>query len=247
MYVHIFVSSRVDLMKRKKLNKYLKIFEMKKTAILATFAATLLFSACSNSDNTGNSTTEVATEATAMNEGEAYTVVTEQSTVNWNGKKVVGEHSGNIDLQGGELLVAGDQVTGGTLIIDMNSITNTDLTDPEYNGQLVGHLKSDDFFGVEKYPTAAFTITNISPIADAAAGAANYNVTGDLTIKDKTEQVSFPAAIYVENGVATAKADVTVDRTKYDIRYGSSNFFDDLGDKAIDNNFTVSFDVTARK
>jgi polyisoprenoid-binding protein YceI len=219
---------------------------MKKTAILATFAATLLFSACNNSDNTED-TTVVTAEATASNEGETYAVVSEQSSVNWNGKKVVGEHSGEINLQGGELNVNGDQVTGGTLVIDMNTITNTDLTDPEYNGQLVGHLKSDDFFGVEKYPTATFTITNIAPIANAAAGNANYNVTGDLTIKDKTEQVSFPATINIKDGVATAKADVTVDRTKYDIRYGSSNFFDDLGDKAIDNNFTVSFDVTARK
>lgn len=220
---------------------------MKKTTLLAAFAATFVFAACNNSENAETETTTVEAGATATNEGEAYNVVTEQSTVNWNGKKVVGEHSGNIKLQDGELIVNGDQVTGGNLVIDMTSITNTDLTDAEQNGQLVGHLKSDDFFGVEKYPTATFKITSISPIENATAGAANYNVTGDLTIKDKTEQVSFPATITVNNGVATAKADVTIDRTKYDIRYGSSNFFEGLGDKAINNDFTVSFDVTAKK
>jgi polyisoprenoid-binding protein YceI len=217
---------------------------MKKTTLLAAFAATFLFSACGNNENTETTTVEASE---AINEGQTYNVVTEQSTVNWNGKKVVGEHNGTISLQTGELIVNGDQVTGGNLVIDMASITNSDLTDAEQNGNLVGHLKSDDFFGVEKYPTATFTITNISPIENATAGGANYNVTGDLTIKDKTEQVSFPATINLMNDVVTAKANVTVDRTKYDIRYGSANFFDDLGDKAIDNNFTVSFDVTARK
>ena len=221
---------------------------MKKTALLATFAASLIFTACSNSENTEASTSEVVATTPVTNEGEVYAVAAEQSNVNWNGKKVAGEHSGTIALQGGELLVNNDQVTGGTFVIDMNTIANTDLTDPEYNAKLVGHLKADDFFGVEKYPTATFTITNIAPIAsDAAAGAPNYNVTGDLTIKEKTEQVSFPATINVENGVATAKAEVKVDRTKFDIRYGSASFFNDLGDNAIDNDFTVSFDVAARK
>jgi len=222
---------------------------MKKTAFLASLAATLLFSACNNSESTEATTAAVETEVTtpATGEGEAYAIAADQSTLTWNGKKVTGEHSGNIALQSGELTVNGDQVTGGTLVIDMNSITNTDLTDPEYNGKLIGHLKSDDFFGTEKYPTATFEITNLAPIENAAADAPNYNVTGDLTIKGITEQVSFPATIKVENGVATAKADVTIDRTKYDIRYGSTNFFEDLGDKAINNDFTVAFDVTARK
>ncbi len=222
---------------------------MKKTFLLASFAATFMFTACNNTENAETEAVAVETEAVApaTNEGETYNVVADQSAVNWNGKKVIGEHSGAIALQDGELIVNGDQVTGGNLVIDMVSISNTDLTDAEQNGQLVGHLKSDDFFGIEKYPTATFKITNIAPVKSVAAGEPNYTVTGDLTIKDKTEQVSFPATINVENGVATAKADVTVDRTKYDIRYGSANFFEDLGDKAIDNNFTVSFDVTARK
>ena len=225
---------------------------MKKTVILASFAAALFFTACGdNTNGQAENTTTVTTEATAGDtgavEGDVYTVAQEESKVTWNGKKVAGEHSGNINLKGGELLVANDQVVGGTFAIDMTTITNTDIASAEDNGKLVGHLKSDDFFGVDKHPTATFTITKITPIANAAAGAANYNVEGDLELKGKTNPVSFPATISVENGVATAKADVTVDRTQYDIRYGSDSFFDNLGDNAIDNNFTVSFAVAARK
>lgn len=227
---------------------------MKKTAIYASFAAALLFTACnSNTAETAETTeitnAEATTDATATPaEGETYTVVAEESDVTWHGKKVVtGEHKGTIGLQDGELTVAGDQLTGGTLVIDMNTLANTDLTDAEDNGKLVGHLKSDDFFGVETYPTATFEITNVSPIAEAAAGQPNYNVEGNLTIKDKTNPVTFPATINVAGDAVTAQADVVVDRAKYDVRYGSNSFFDNLGDKAIADEFTVSFDLTAQK
>ena len=219
---------------------------MKKTAIYASFAAALLFTACGENTNEIAENTEVTTEATTPADGETYNVVAERSEVNWQGKKVGGEHTGNIDLHHGELIVANDQVVGGTLVIDMNTITNTDIPAEEDKQKLIGHLKSDDFFGVEKYPTATFEITNVTPVQNAAAGEATHNVTGNLTIKDKTEQVSFPAVINVNNGTATAKADVTVDRSKFDVRYGSASFFDNLGDKVIDDNFIISFDVTAK-
>jgi len=222
---------------------------MKKTAIYASFAAALMLTACnSSSTETEAAETVTANENTAASaEGETYNVVAEKSSVTWNGKKVTGEHNGEIALESGSLTVAGDQLTGGTLVMDMKSISNKDLTNAEDNGKLVGHLKSDDFFGVEKYPTATFEITGVSPIAGAAAGQPNYNVAGALTIKDKTNPVTFPATVNVADGVVTAQADVTVDRTKYDIRYGSNSFFDNLGDKAINDEFTVTFDVTAQK
>ncbi|WP_187260931.1 YceI family protein [Pontibacter beigongshangensis] len=223
---------------------------MKKTAILASFAAVLALTACNDTSST-TATTETqgtTTElAAATAEGETYKVVAEESEAKWHGTKVAGEHFGTIDIKDGELNVADNQVTGGKFVIDMASIKNTDITAAEDNGKLVGHLKSDDFFGVETYPTATFEIRNISPIANATAGQPNYNVEGDLTIKEKTNQVSFPATISVDNGVAKAKADVKVDRAQYDVRYGSNSFFDNLGDKAISDEFTVSLDVTASK
>ncbi|WP_276498191.1 YceI family protein [Pontibacter litorisediminis] len=221
---------------------------MKRTAIYASFVAALFFTACgSETDNTTTETTAVTSEAPATAEGETYQVAQDQSNVKWHGTKVGGEHMGEIEVQSGELIVNGDQLTGGTIVIDMNTITNTDLEDAEYNGKLVGHLKSDDFFGVEKFPTATFEITSVSPVADAAAGQPNYNVEGNLTIKETTEKVSFPATVTVNEGTVNAKADVKVDRSKYDVRYGSETLLGELGDKAIADEFTITFDVTAKK
>lgn len=221
---------------------------MKRTAMYASFAAALFLSACSSeAETTAEETTTVTTEATATGEGETYQLVQEQSNVNWHGTKVTGEHRGEIDVKSGELTMANNQLAGGTIVIDMGTITNTDITAEEDNAKLVGHLKSDDFFGVEKYPTATFELTSASPIENAAAGEPNYNVQGNLTIKEKTEQVSFPATVAVGEGTVNAKADVTVDRSKFDVRYGSETFFGSLGDKAISDEFTVSFDVTAKK
>ncbi len=217
---------------------------MKKTAILASLAAAFMFSAF-----TGNTTTKTtaATEVAAPAKGRAYKLDATKSEVKWHAKKVTGEHMGNINVSNGQLTVDKNKVTGGTFTIDMNSITCTDIKDAEYNGKLIGHLKSDDFFSTEKHPTATFKITSLKPIAKAAAGQPNTTVTGDLTIKGITKPVTFPATITVKNGVATAKANVTVDRTKYDIRYGSKSFFENIGDKAIYDDFTVSFNVTAKQ
>ncbi|QCR23237.1 YceI family protein [Pontibacter sp. SGAir0037] len=223
---------------------------MKKTTILAAFATALIFSACGdNANNTADNAVVESAEATetATAEGDTYAVDTEQSNVKWHGTKVTGEHNGNIELQSGELTVANNQVTGGTIVIDMNTITNEDITDAKYNSDLVNHLKSDDFFGAEKYPTATFNITSLTPIASAAPGEANYTATGNLTIKDKTNPVTFPVYVTVENNEAKAKADVTVNRAQYDVRYGSNSFFENLGDKAISDDFTVSFDIVAKK
>jgi len=216
---------------------------MKKTAILATLAAAVIFSGFTGTKNTVATTTEVVAPA----KGRAYNVETSKSEVKWHAKKVTGEHMGGLSLKSGQLNVDKNKVTGGTSVIDMASITCSDIKDEGMNGKLVGHLKSDDFFSVDKHPTATFKITEVTPIAKAAAGQPNYNVKGDLTIKGITKPVAFPATITVKNGVATAKADVTVDRTKYDIRYRSSNFFENLGDKAIYDEFTVSLNVSAKQ
>ncbi|MEJ8801452.1 YceI family protein [Pontibacter sp. H249] len=220
---------------------------MKKTAFYASFMAVMFLAACGNENTQTAETTEVTTEAAATGEGEVYQVAQDQSSVKWYGEKVLGKHDGEINLESGQLSVAGDQLTGGRFVMDMKSISNTDLTDEEQNGKLVGHLKSDDFFGVEKYPTATFEITSASPIASAATGQPNYDVKGNLTIKDKTEEISFPATVTVNGNTVNAKADVTVDRSKFDVRYGSETFFGDLGDKAISDEFRLALDVTATK
>ncbi|WP_162427449.1 YceI family protein [Pontibacter pudoricolor] len=219
---------------------------MKKVAILASLAGALIMTAyAGNTTKTENAV--ATTEVTAPAKGRVYNAVIEKSEVKWHGKKVTGEHFGTIGVKSGNLVINKNKVTGGKFVIDMNSITVTDITDPEYNGKLVGHLKSDDFFGVEKHPTATFEIKALAPIAKAAAGKPNYKVNGLLTIKGITKPVQFPATITVKDGVATAKADVTVNRAQYDVKYGSESFFGSLGDKAIMDDFTVSFNVTAKQ
>ncbi|WP_276498190.1 YceI family protein [Pontibacter litorisediminis] len=216
---------------------------MKKYVILASLAGTLFYTAHAGNTNSGATAAEVAAPAKAR----AYKVDVATSDLKWHAKKVTGEHLGNLALQSGEMLVNGNKIVGGTFVIDMNAITCTDIKDADYNAKLVGHLKSDDFFSVDKHPTATFKISSVKPIANAAAGKPNATVTGDLTIKGITNQVTFPATVSVKNGVASAKADVTIDRTKYDVRYRSNSFFENLGDKAIYDDFTVTLDVTAKQ
>ena len=177
----------------------------------------------------------------------AYKVETSQSNLEWNGKKVTGEHTGNINISKGDILVNGSKIVGGNIVIDMASITNTDITDQEYKQKLVGHLKSDDFFSAEKHPTGNFKINSVTPIKGAKAGAANYTVNGDLTIKGITKPVSFPAIVTVKDGVASATGTATLNRTQWDIKYNSKSFFPNIADKAIYDDFTVKFNLVAKK
>lgn len=163
----------------------------------------------------------------------------QKSKVEWTGKKVTGQHNGTIDLQQGSLEVNKGKLTGGKIVMDMQSIKNVDLTDESYNSKLIGHLKSDDFFSVEKYPTSLLDITKVE------GTGANLTVTGNLTIKGKTNPVTFPVTVSREGKNNIYKGTITVDRTKYDVRYGSKSFFNDLGDKAINDEFTLDFHLVA--
>lgn len=160
----------------------------------------------------------------------------EASTVEWTGKKITGSsHKGTIDLKQGFLTLTDDgQLTGGEFVVDMNTIEVKDLTG-DNKKKLEGHLNSDDFFGVNNYSTAKLVITKATPKAGNT-----YTVNGDLTVKGKTEPVSFDMT--VNENTATAK--VSIDRTKYGIRYGSGSFFDNLGDNTINNDFVL--DVTLK-
>ncbi|RNI25863.1 YceI family protein [Rufibacter latericius] len=177
---------------------------------------------------------------------QTYKVIPAESKITWIGRKVTGEHTGNITLASGTMLLERTALRGGTFIMDMTSITDTDLEGGS-NKRLVDHLKSDDFFSVEKNPTAKFAITNLIPKQNAKAGAANYTITGDLTIKGITNQISFPAMVNVKKGVATAKANLKFDRTKWDIKFRSGNFFENLGDKAILDDVELNIELVAKE
>jgi polyisoprenoid-binding protein YceI len=171
-----------------------------------------------------------------------YKVDKQQSKLSWVGRKVTGEHSGIINISNGKLNWNGKSLTGGSFEIDMASITNTDITDKSYNEQLVGHLKSDDFFSTEKFPAASFVITEVKPLTKSQS-----QVKGNLTLKGVTKEVQFPATIQARGNQLIATAKILIDRTQYGIRYGSGSFFDNLGDKAIDNEFELNVELVAKK
>ncbi|MBT8230941.1 MAG: YceI family protein [Bacteroidia bacterium] len=159
----------------------------------------------------------------------------EKSSIDWVGKKVTGKHTGTINIKSGELKHEDGRLSGGNFVIDMPSITVTDL-EGGMKGKLEGHLKSPDFFDVANFTTAEFVITEVK----GGGEAGKYNVTGDLTIKGKTHPVSFTAST---NEDGSFGADITVDRTLYDVRYGSGKFFDGLGDKMIYDDFELSVNL----
>ncbi|TKS55714.1 YceI family protein [Mesohalobacter halotolerans] len=153
----------------------------------------------------------------------------QNSKITWTGEKLTGSHEGTINLNEGYFEMKDGKLVGGEFTADMTSITVTDL-EGDSKKKLEGHLNSDDFFGVKKYPTAKFTIKTA---AEKSNGV--YGVSGDLTIKGKTNPIAFD----LKMSKNTAKTTLVIDRTKYDIRYGSGSFFDDLGDKTIYDEFTL--------
>ena len=157
----------------------------------------------------------------------------ENSKVVWKGYKVTGSHEGTINLKSGFLTFNEGNLNGGEFVMNMNSLITTDL-EGEYKSKLEGHLKSDDFFGVEKNPTAALIFTNVEQNGKNA-----YKVTGDLTIKGITKQIVFDFSVYGNKATTSLK----IDRTKYDVRYGSTSFFDNLKDKAIYDEFDLIADL----
>lgn len=155
----------------------------------------------------------------------------ETSTIEWVGKKVTGQHSGNIAIKDGNLVFKSKKLIGGNFVVDMTKLTVTDLKSGKGKESLEGHLKADDFFGTEKYPTAKLVFKTI-----ADKGNGTYTITADLTIKTSTNPVTFDLVVAGN----TAKTTLAVNRTLYDIKYGSGSFFEGLGDKVIYDNFDLT-------
>lgn len=171
----------------------------------------------------------------------AHKVDLQQSSVAWTGYKVSGKHQGSIQLKSGELKFDANKLVGGNFEIDMTSITCSDLTG-EYADKLVGHLKSDDFFGSANHPTAKFVITQA-----IHQGKDLYKVSGDLTIKGTAKPIKFSATVKEENGSKIANAEIKIDRADYNIKYGSGSFFDNLGDKTIFDEFDINVKLVTKK
>jgi polyisoprenoid-binding protein YceI len=157
------------------------------------------------------------------------------SSVAWLAKKVTGEHNGTVGISAGALSINGNKLVGGNFTIDLKTIKDLDITDAGYNQKFIGHITSGDFFEVEKFPTASFVITKV----------AGNQVTGNLTVKGITKSITFPAEIAVKGGKVSAKANITIDRTDFNIKYGSKKFFESIGDKAIFDDFALTVSLVS--
>jgi polyisoprenoid-binding protein YceI len=222
-----------------------------KNLIKITFLmlAVSMFVACKNTKGE-DATVSDTVEETSTVEGKAYAVASDVSKVMWEGSKPVGTHKGTVNVSEGSITVDGGAIVGGSFTLDMNSITVLDL-EGEKKGYLESHLKglddkkADDFFNVNKFPTAKYEITKVTKKEGDANG--NALVYGNLTLKGATKSVGFTANVDVADGIVKVSTpQFKIDRTEWGIKYGSPSFFENLADKAIDNDIVLSISLVAK-
>lgn len=166
-----------------------------------------------------------------------YAVNTTESNITWEGFKPTGSHNGTINIENGVFKLEAGKIAGGTFLINMSSIKES-----EDNAKLEGHLKGPDFFDVEKFPTAGFEVTGIE-IKDGKT-----MLTGNLTLKDVKNIISFPISVSLQGDTLTIMSEVfTIDRSKWNVKYGSKSFFDDLKDKFINDDIELKINIIATK
>lgn len=169
--------------------------------------------------------------------GRLYEVDVTSSQVVWQGEKITGNgHVGAVKLSTGQIRLNNDNnVLSADFTIDMNSITEN-----KGNQQVVTHLKSADFFNAAVYPYSELKITKAEK-----NGSDSFDISGDLTIKGITQPIVFPAQIIIADDGIQAKAEFSIDRTKWDIKYGSGKFFKGLADNAIKDEINFKIEITA--
>jgi polyisoprenoid-binding protein YceI len=229
---------------------------MKKTLFTFVIASFIFFS-CNNASQQKEDNTEAQLSSAngtlpdpaPLTGDKVYTLLPGKTSIKWFGAKKLtdGKHNGSVLLQSGELAATNGMLSAGKFIIDMTTIHSIDMEgNPKYT-KLVGHLKSDDFFDVEKFPTATLEITSVQLLDDNEE--ANATVYANLTIKEATHNISFPASVMVTDEMLIAKAKFSIDRSKWNVRYGSESFFDNLGDGIIKNeiDFEVNFSADLKQ
>lgn len=176
-----------------------------------------------------------------------FAVDTAASELKWKATKVTGAHDGTLKIKTGSFQMFNGELKGAEIVADMNSIDVSDIprTDSSH-GKLVGHLKSDDFFSVAKNPTASLKVTKVTAMAAPDKDGNTHTVEGTMTIKGTTQPITFPAKFEAERESAKLTGTATLDRTQWNIKYGSGKFFQNLGDKMIHDPFTISFALQAK-
>ena len=169
-----------------------------------------------------------------------HEIDTDKSRIEWMGRNLLSTHHGTLKLLGGEIELRSAHPTRGEFTVDMNSIENSDIADAEVRKVLIHHLKSDDFFLVERFPTARFALGSLTPRSNVPPGNPNCDVKGTLTIKDVTREIWFPAIIAITpEGTIGADAHLDVDRTQWNVLYGSGKFFEKLGKHLVNDTISL--------
>lgn len=210
-----------------------------KKLILAIAISTTLFACQSKPEGTNAVTTEEQTAGEQT--GTSYTLDTTHSSVTFIGTKPVGTHSGKMQVSEGSLSILNNNVSGGNFTIDMKKMEILDK-DTNYSYKLVGHLLSPEFFDAAKYPQAKFVITACEPISNDSN--ATHKISGNLTLKDSTKNISFPTRITLNENDLHATADFVIDRTQWGVHYGNDK---SLKDKFIYPEVKIMFDIHAKK
>lgn len=204
---------------------------------------TVFLVACSNGPSGTKLESSDSKLSAANGDGIIYTVDTANSIIEWEGAKLTYAHHGYISISEGSITMDGDEITGGKFSIDMNSIVNLDVEDEEKNAMLVGHLKSADFFETENFPMATFEITSAKKLE-----ASSYEISGNLTLKGTSRGITFVSDVVVDgNSLSATTAQFVIDRSEWNVRYGSTSFFDDLKDDFIKNEIGLVIKLKATK
>ncbi len=209
---------------------------------ILTLALVVTFASCKDKAQEAETTeAEQATEVTEVST--KYLVDTNASTIAWKGFKPTGSHTGTIQIESGVFTMNGDAIESGSFLIDMASINVTDIpAEEEDNAKLAGHLKSPDFFNVEEFPASAFEVTGFT------SENGKMMLSGNLKMKDVENNISIPVTVIENNDTVTITSELfSVDRSKWNIKYGSKSFFDDLGDKFINDDMELQITITANK
>lgn len=178
----------------------------------------------------------------------SYRIDPENSRLEWIGRNLSNRHFGRIDIQEGDLVISGGRLSAGSIVLDMNTISNMDLQDPAWRDMLITHLKSDDFFGVERFPVASLTLTGWEEQEGGSSEAPIGLATGDLAIRDVTRRVSFPAIVAPQpDGSIKAHAAFDIDRTLWNVNYGSCRLFERLGMHLVHDLISLELFVVARR
>ncbi len=196
--------------------------------ILLFIATLTAFVACNNAPEADKAKTGEK-EVVASTDGTSFTTDS-ISTVNWTGTKPTGAHNGIFKVKDGSLVVKDNNLTGGSFVIDVNSLNVTDLTAETGKDKLEGHLKSTDFFDVAKYATAKFEITGVEvfkydslTMKDVIMKDATHTIKGNLTLLDSTKNISFPAKVTIVDNKVNAVSDFNIDRTQWGLNYKGPN------------------------